>query len=74
MAEEGKRGRPARAMPPRIDADAETIAERFMQMKPPGPAVDFQTVYRCAECKRKVEWPDILYDDGKCEGCQKTPA
>ena len=74
MAEKRKRGRPARTLPPRIDATPEELAERFMQMKPPGPKVDFSKVFRCAECKRKVEWPETLYNDGKCEECHQSPA
>ena len=74
MAGKGKRGRPARTLPPRIDATPEEIAERFMQMKPPGPKVDLAKVYRCANCERKAAWPETLYDDGKCEECHKTPA
>ena len=66
-----ERGRPARDYPPLIDATAEEIAQAFMRSKPPGPAVDFEKVYRCVDCERVVEWPEILYRDGRCEGCRE---
>ena len=66
-----ERGRPARGLPPRIDATAEEIAQVFMRAKPPGPAVDLEKVYQCVDCERVVYWPEILYRDGRCEGCHK---
>ena len=65
-----ERGRPARGYPPRIDATAEEIAQVFMRAKPLGPAVDLEKVYLCVDCERTVEWPEILYNDGRCEDCR----
>lgn len=63
-------GRPARGLPPRIDATAEEIAKVFMRTRPPGPPVDLEKVYCCVVCKREVYYPEILYRDGRCEGCR----
>ena len=60
------RGRPARRLPPRIDATAEEIARVFMRTRPPGPAIDEHREYRCVDCGKKVEYPDILYRDKRC--------
>ena len=59
-------GRPARPLPPRIDATAEEIAQVFMRTPPPGPSIDESRVYRCADCQREVNYPEILYRDGRC--------
>lgn len=67
------RGRPARPLPPRVDATPDELAELFMRTPPPGPKVDIERVYRCVDCQRVVEWPEILYRNGKCEQCNKTP-
>ena len=65
------RGRPARPLAPRIDATAEEVA-RFVLSKPP-PNVDLQEqAYTCLTCKRPVCFPDVLYEDGRCEGCQES--
>ena len=68
------RGRPAKPLPPRVDATAEELAERFFRTPSPGPAVDLKKVYRCGECERVVAFPEVLYRDGKCEQCHTTPA
>jgi hypothetical protein len=61
-------------LPPRIDATAEEVARVFMQARPPGPEVDFEQVYRCRVCERPVYFPEILYNDGRCEECHKAPS
>ena len=63
-----------RRYPPRVDATAEEIAQAmltapvktkwdYMKAGPGGP------VYRCKDCQRKVNYPDTLYRDGRCESC-----
>lgn len=59
-------GRPARPYPPRIDATAEEIARVFMRTAPPGPLIDEECTYCCDECGREVNYPEILYRDGRC--------
>ena len=60
-------GRPVRPYPPRIDATAEEIAQVFLRTAPPGPAIDESQTYSCAECGREINYPEILYRDGRCE-------
>lgn len=67
------RGRPAKPLPPRVDASAEELAERFFRTQSPGPAVDFNKTYQCGACERVVTFPEVLYRDGKCEQCHTTP-
>ena len=69
---EKQRGRPARGLPPRIDAAPEEIAQVFMRSMTPGPAVDYSKVYRCGECQREVNYPEVLYRDGRCGDCRKA--
>ena len=59
-------GRPARGLPPRIDATAEEIAQVFLRTPPPGPVIDGARTYCCGECGREVNYPEILYRDGRC--------
>ena len=66
-------GRPARGLPPRIDATGEEIAQVLMRTRPPGPPVDLEKVYRCVSCEREVNYPDILYRDGRCGKCHPAP-
>jgi DNA-directed RNA polymerase subunit RPC12/RpoP len=66
-------GRPARPLPPRIDATAEEIARVFMRTPPPGPEIDEDRVYRCEDCGRAVNYPDILYRDGRCADHTSRP-
>ena len=61
-----ERGRPARAYPPRIDATAEEIAQAFLRTPPPGPEINEDQIYRCEDCGREVNYPEILYRDGRC--------
>lgn len=65
------RGRPARPLPPRIDATAEEIAERVLRVKPNRKFSDppAQIEYKCGECTRLVAYPEILYRDGLCYSC-----
>ena len=68
-----ERGRPARPLPPRIDATAEEIAQVFLRTPPPGPEIDESRVYRCLDCGLEVHYPDILYQDGRCSGHTTRP-
>ena len=29
--------------------------------------------YCCADCQREVYYPEVLYRDGRCEGCHGAP-
>ena len=66
-------GRPARPFPPRIDATAEEIAQVFMRTPPPGPVIDENRIYRCEECGREINYPEILYRDGRCSDHTSRP-
>ena len=68
------RGRPPRPLPPRIDATAEEVARVFLQARPPGPEMDPDQTYHCRNCKRSIYFPEILYNDGRCEKCHNAPA
>ena len=67
-----ERGRPARSLPPRMDAAPEDMAKAMFRL----PA-DYQwqyereggAEYRCADCGREVAYPETLYLDGRCEEC-----
>ena len=64
-----QRGRPARPLPPRIDATPEELARAVLSVGRPTKAVDDSKVYRCTACGRAVQWPETLYNDNRCEGC-----
>ena len=67
------RGRPGRSLAPRINARAEEVA-RYVLSKPL-PSVDLQEqAYACLMCKKPVCFPEILYEDGKCENCTERRA
>ena len=66
------RGRPARPLPPRVEATPEVIAKAMFSL----PAdyewqyeKDGGTLYRCVDCERVVSYPETLYDDGRCANC-----
>ena len=71
-AERG-RGRPARPLPPKVDATPEQLAQAMFQL----PAdhqweylkQDAPKEYHCADCERLVAYPEVLHNDGRCEGC-----
>ena len=67
------RGRPARPLPPRVDATPEQLAQAMFRLpanheweylKKDGPKE-----YHCADCGRSVAYPEVLHDDGGCEDC-----
>ena len=60
-------------MPPRVNASADELATLFMNTPAPGPDADLGKVFQCADCGRKVEFPEILYRDGQCEQCRTVP-
>ena len=64
-----QRGRPARPLPPRIDATPEELARAVLSAGRPTTAVDDSKVYRCRSCGQTVQWPATLYNDGRCEDC-----
>ena len=67
-------GRPMeKRYPPKIDASPEEIAQAMFRASP-GMAIDVAKVYRCKGCAREVNYPEILYRDGRCEGCVETLA
>ena len=67
-------GRPMeKGYPPKIDASPEEIAKAMFRT-PPYTVVDTDKVYRCEGCAREVNYPEILYRDGRCEGCAETLA
>ena len=67
-----QKGRPARKLPPLIDATPERMAQAMFAL----PA-DYQwqyekqgvAVYLCVDCGVEVSYPETLYSDGQCEGC-----
>ena len=68
-----QRGRPPQPLPPRIDATAEEVARVLLNRPPSGPEVDVEQIYTCGVCVRPVHFPEILYNDGRCEECHETP-
>ncbi len=69
-----ERGRPARPLPPRIDATAEEIAEKVLRAKPSRrfDAPPARLEYHCGKCERLVAYPEILYRDGFREACHAS--
>ena len=66
-------GRPARTLPPRIDATPEEVAHVVLNAGRPKGPVQGQDYY-CADCKRQVAYPETLYNDNRCEGCHQAAA
>ena len=67
-------GRPMeKGYPPRIDATPEELAQAMFRASL-DTVVDTDKVYHCKECAREVNYPEILYRDGRCEGCTETLA
>lgn len=69
-----ERGRPTvNKLPPRIDATPEAIAQVFLRTPPDR---DWEYLkkggadYSCSECGRVVNYPDTLYESGKCSNCE----
>ena len=64
-----------RPYPPRVDATPEELAQAMFGM-PANHQWEYPNagaegpVYRCSDCEREVNYPDTLYQDGRCEGCQ----
>ena len=65
-----ERGRPSKPYPPRIDATPEE-ALRAIFNTPPSAIKDMEPPkeYRCQDCERMVNYPEILYRDNRCEEC-----
>ena len=62
-------GRPMeKGYPPRIDAAPEELVQAMFRASLDA-VVDTDKVYRCKECTREVNYPEILYRDGRCEAC-----
>ena len=67
-----ERGRPMeRRYPPRIDAPPEEIARVVLSVRRSARfgAEPKQTEYRCQDCDRRVDYPETLYEDGRCKDC-----
>ena len=67
-----ERGRPARPLPPRIDATPESMAQAMFQLPADYEwqyAKDGDEVYRCVECGREAAYPETLYNDDRCDEC-----
>ena len=71
-------GRPARPLPPRIDATAGEMAQAMFSLSPDHQweheKNGVEKGYRCVDCAREVHYPDTLYRDGRCEGCKVAVA
>ena len=67
-----ERGRPARPLPPRIDATPESMAQAMFRLPADYEwqyAKDGGAVYRCVECGREVAYLETLYNDDRCDEC-----
>ena len=72
-----KAGRPVLAYPPRIDATPDELVDAMFRLTPE-QAKDIREnagkrEYRCSDCQRTVNYPETLYNDGRCEKCHKKP-
>lgn len=63
-----QRGRPARPLPPRVDSTPEELAQRILNAGRPSNPFGAQQ-YHCEHCGKEIVWPEVLYDDGRCEDC-----
>lgn len=72
MARKKQMGRPSkRVLAPKIDAPVEEVAHFVLNAGRPGHQVREEGFY-CKDCKRQVGYPEILYDDGRCESCHQS--
>jgi hypothetical protein len=63
--------RPARMLPPRIDASPEEMSRVLLNAgRPKGPVKGRD--YHCVDCKRQVAYPETLYNDNRCESCHQA--
>ena len=71
------RGRPARPLPPKIDATMEEMAKAMLAM-PADHEWQYEKgegkVYQCEKCGRVVNSPETLHQDGLCDGCHNAPS
>ena len=74
MARKKELGRPARPLPPRIEATPEAIAKAMFAMP-----VNYQWKYlekepkhQCGECQREVRYPEVLLESGLCQECARA--
>ena len=70
-----ERGRPLEKLyAPRVDATPEDMAQAMFAL-PAGHRweneKDGGKVYSCVDCGQAVNYPDTLYQDGRCEDCEK---
>ena len=61
-------GRPGRKYPPRIDATPEEIARVVLNAGRPIEQIK-EREYGCRGCEREVNYPETLYNDGRCPEC-----
>ena len=67
-------GRPMeKRYPPKIDATPEEIAQAMFRASL-DTVVDTDKVYRCEGCAREVNYPEVLYRDGRCGECAEMLA
>ena len=72
MAEKKPRGRPVKkGYPPRVDATPEEIARAVLKGGLLTGRVKSRT-YRCGACGREVQYPETLYNDGRCPQCHAS--
>ena len=57
--------------PPRIDATPEELARVLLNAGPVKGPVSGSTYY-CQDCNREVAYPDVLYNDNRCESCHEA--
>ena len=69
-------GRPARLYPPRVDATVDELVGAMFNLTPAQSEAirknPQEREYRCVECERLVGYPEIFYDDNRCESCHRA--
>ena len=62
-----ERGRPSKPYPPRIDATPEQVLQAMFNT-PPDAELEVRE-YRCSDCGRDVNYPEVLHNDNRCSEC-----
>ena len=57
--------------PPKIDASPEKIAQVLFRARPLDDGLVIK-VFRCAQCKGEVLYPETLFDGGLCSECAEV--
>ena len=58
--------------PPLTDMMPEELAQEMFKIKGPLPELTEVPKYSCIDCKRRVRYPETLYQDGRCEQCHEA--